>query len=143
MPLSGARQRQRLGGEPGPCSTDRVERVVLAAQSPLAAGVAADLEYRLATLAEVAREAGAIVPGALDSPGANAARVPLRETERLAVAACARSDDCLRQYRPRRRTNDRERVLIAVRIDADHVIHPVCKHPDRSSVRSKGPMTPV
>ena len=36
--------------------------------------------------------------------------------------------------------NDSERVLIAVRIDTDHVIHLVCKHPDRSSdSNSQGP----
>jgi hypothetical protein len=29
-------------------------------------------------------------------------------------------------------------VLIAVRIDTDHVIHLVCKHPDRSSVSLEG-----
>ena len=36
-----------------------------------------------------------------------------------------------------------ESVLVAVSVDADHVVQFVCKHPDRSSVRSKGPMTPV
>jgi hypothetical protein len=39
----------------------------------------------------------------------------------------------LRHHRPRARGNDRERVLIAVRIDTDQVVQLVCKHPDRSS----------
>ena len=39
----------------------------------------------------------------------------------------------VRQHRSGRSDNDSERVLIAVRIDTNHVIHLVCKHPDRSS----------
>ena len=84
LPLSRAWQRQRLSRKPGTCSADRVERVVLAAQSPLRAGVAADLEHRLAAIAQVASQPGAVVAGALDRPGTNAARVPFREAKRLA-----------------------------------------------------------
>ncbi len=80
LALARARQRQRLGREPGAGSPDRVERVVLATQPPLAAGVTADLEHRLAALGEVARETGTVVAGALDRPGTNAARVLLRES---------------------------------------------------------------
>jgi hypothetical protein len=83
------------------------------------------------------------VAGALDRPDTNTARVPLRETERVGVATCARSHNLLRQHSPRRSNNERECVLIAMRVHTDHVIHLVCKHPDRSSVHSKGPMTPV
>ena len=105
--------------------------------------LAADLEHRLAALGEVAGETGAVMAGALDRPDASAARVPLREAQRLGVAARARPHHRLRQHRSRRRGHDRERVLIAVRVDTDHVIHLVCKHPDRSSVDSQGPVTPV
>jgi hypothetical protein len=81
--------------------------------------------------------------GAFDRPDTNAVRVARGEAERVGVAACARPHHRLRQHGSGGSNNDRECVLIAVRVDTDHVIHLVCKHPDRSSVRSKGPMTPV
>jgi len=81
--------------------------------------------------------------GAFDRPDAHAARVSVRDAQRLSVTTSVRADHGLTQHRSRRCDNDRERVLIAVRVDTDHVVHLVCKHPDRSSVRSKGPMTPV
>ena len=56
-----------------------------------------------------------------------------REAERVGVPACARSHHRLGQDGSRRSNNDRECVLVAVRVDTDHVIHLVCKHPDRSS----------
>ena len=37
------------------------------------------------------------------------------------------------QHRPHDRGNDRQRVLIAVRVDTDHLVQLVRKHPDRSS----------
>ena len=96
----------------------------------------ADLEHRLATLGEVTSQTGAVVAGALDSPDTNAARMPLHKAQRVGVPTCTRPHDRLRHYRSRRGVHDRERVLIAVRVDTDHVIHLVCKHPDRSSVHS-------
>jgi len=105
--------------------------------------LAADLEHRLAAIGEVARQPAAVVAGTLDRPGTHAAGVAVGEAQRLRIAALADTNHRLRQYRSRGSGNDRERVLIAVRVDADHVIHLVCEHPDRSSVRSKGPMTSV
>jgi hypothetical protein len=35
----------------------------------------------------------------------------------------------LRDNSTRRRDDDRKHVLITVRVDADHVIHLICKHP--------------
>jgi len=129
LALSRTRQGWRLNCEPAAGSANRVERVVFTAQSTFAAGVAADLEYRLAALAEVAGEAGALVASALDRPGTSAAGVPLRETNRIAITACARLDHRLREYPSRGSGDDRERVLIAVGVDTDHVIQLVCKHP--------------
>ena len=73
LALAGAWQRQRLGRKSCTCSADRVERVVFAAQSPLSASVAADLERRFTALGEGTREPGAVVAGALDRPDTNAA----------------------------------------------------------------------
>ena len=74
--------------------------------------------------------------GALDRPQASAGRVPVCETTRVGVATSVRLHNGLRQYRPRPPGNDRERVLIAVRVNTNHVVQLVCKHPDRSSVCS-------
>ena len=143
LPLSRAWQGERLGREPSTRCADRVEWIVFAAQSPLDTRVAADLEHRFTAISEVASKPRAVMAGALDRPATNTVRVPLREAQRVGVAACTRSYHRLRQHSSRGSNNDRECVLIAVRVDTDHVIHLVCKHPDRSSVRSKGPMTPV
>jgi len=35
----------------------------------------------------------------------------------------------LRHDLARRRRDDREHVLVAVRVNADHVTHLICKHP--------------
>src|SRR5947208_2099232 len=75
--LPGAWQRQRLCRKPSTCGADCVKRVVLAAQSPLAPGVAADLEHRLAALGEVASQTGAVMAGAFNRPDTSAVRMPL------------------------------------------------------------------
>jgi len=105
--------------------------------------VAANLEHCLTAISEVASQASAVMARPLYRPGASADRVLRREAKRVGVAARFRAHDRLGEHCSRWSGNDRECVLIAVRVDTDHVIHLVCKHPDRSSVRSKGPMTPV
>jgi hypothetical protein len=72
----GPRHRQRLGGETGAGGSDRIERVVLAAQATPAAGLAPDLEHRLAVLGQRAGQAGAVMAGTriesqTESTGAN------------------------------------------------------------------------
>ena len=109
---------------------DRIERVVLALQSPLAASATTDLDHRLAAAAEVASETGAVVAGAFDRPDTRARRVshrqsasPLRSRARsIATDRCATTP-------PRRGDDDREHVLITVSVNTDDVIHLVCKHP--------------
>ena len=80
----------------------------------------------------------------LDRPSTTTPGVPLRKAKRVGVAARFRAHDRLREHHSRRSSNDSQRVLIAVRVDTDHVIHLVCKHPDRSSDSIRRvPMTPV
>jgi len=106
--------------------------------------VAADLEHRLAAIGEVASEPGAVVAGTLYRPGTHPTGVAFREAQCVRVPASGRSHHRLREHRSRGSDNDSERVLIAVRVDTDHVIHLVCKHPDRSSDSIRRvPMTPV
>jgi hypothetical protein len=134
--LARAWQGQRVGGEPGAGSPDRIQRVVLTAQPPLATGLAADLEQPLALRSTEASQTSAVITGALDRPETNATRVPVREAERGGVAASARLHPSLRDHRSPGSGHDRDRVLIAVRVDTDHLVQLVCKHPDRSSVCS-------
>ena len=111
------------------CGADRVESVVFALQPPLASRAAASLEHRLAAAAQIASERGTVVADALNCPDAPAARIGVREAQRLGVAACIRSDRPPSDNRTRRRNNDREHVLIPMRVDANHVIQLICKHP--------------
>lgn len=54
--------------------------------------------------------------------------MPGGETQRLAVAACIRRRRCLCHDCACRRSDDRERVLIAMSVDTNHVVHLLCKH---------------
>jgi hypothetical protein len=98
--LSRARQCQRLGRESGSGGADRLEGVVLAAQSPFGARRAAHLEHRLAALAQIADKTGTVVASALNRPDTSAAAAALCEPDRLCVTACVRADDRVRDYGP-------------------------------------------
>ena len=71
--------------------------------------------------------------GALDRPDTSAARVAAPRSASPRDTRARRSHRLLRDDRTRWRDDDRERVLVAVRVDTDHVVHLLCKHPDRSS----------
>jgi hypothetical protein len=73
---------------------------------------------------------------AFDRPNACSDRVAPREPKRLAITARIGAHRPLRQHSSSRRCHDRERVLVAMRVDTDHVVHLLCEHPDRSSVDS-------
>jgi len=81
--------------------------------------------------------------GALDSPDTRTARMPIREAKRCGVTASPRRHHRLRNHRPRAGGNDRQCVPIAVRVDTDHIVQLVCKHPDRSSDRLVASVTPA
>jgi len=55
--------------------------------------------------------------------------VPVDEPQRLCVAVAARDDRRLEDDRPADDVHDRERMRVAVRIDADDVVQLICKHP--------------
>ena len=122
-----------LLGEDGAGGTDRVELVVFAASPPLAAAGAFDLPHLFVPALQVTDKPGPVVAAALDRPQSISGRVPIREADGVRVAACACGHHCLRDHRAAVRVDDRECVPVAVGIDADHVAHLLCKHPDRSS----------
>ena len=132
------RPSERLTDEPAAGGPDRIQPIILATQPPLTAGLAANLEHRLVALGKEAAETRAVMTGTLDRPQTSARRVPLRETTRLGIAASACLDNGLRDHRSRASGNDRERVLIAVGIDTDHVVQLVCKHPTDPPTRLAG-----
>jgi hypothetical protein len=53
-----------------------------------------------------------------------------RKAQRGLVAATVRAHRVLSHDRTGWGGDDRERVLVAVRVNTDDVIHLVCKHPD-------------
>ena len=80
-----------------------------------------------------AGQTGAVAAGALDRPGAAAGRVPLGDAKQLAVATRVRGRRRSGDNSTGRCRHDRHDVLVAVGIDAKHVVQFVCKHQTRSS----------
>jgi hypothetical protein len=132
-PLTSPREREYVAGERGPCDPGRVQRVVFAAQPTLAARDATDLEHALSACMEIAAETGAVAAGTLDRPGAAAGCVLLGEAKQLAVAVRVRGRRRSRDNGAGRRRHDRYHMLVAVGINAEHVVQFVCKHQTRSS----------
>jgi hypothetical protein len=132
-PFAGPRERECVGRECRPRRASGVEGVVLAAQPPVCPGRAADLEHRLAVLGEITGETGAVASGALDRPSTPAKRALLGEAKQLPVAARVRARGLAGNDSARGRRHDNDDVLVAVRVDTDHVVQFVCKHPTRSS----------
>jgi GNAT superfamily N-acetyltransferase len=85
------------------------------------------------------------VAGSLDGPAAGAVGRLLREPQRRRVAACVRPYRPPRQHSPRCCGYDRQDLLVPVRVDADHVIHLICKHPpdEREEVVGGGMAVPA
>jgi hypothetical protein len=127
--LPGSRSCPTLVCEGRASGTDRVELVVFATQPPLAAAGAVDLMHLFAPALQVTDKPGAVVAGALDRPKSTSGRVPVCEADGVRVAACAGGRRRLRDHRAGVRVHDRDRVLVAMGVDADHVVQLVCKHP--------------
>jgi hypothetical protein len=126
--LACAWQGERLAGERGTCRSDRVELVVFAPQPPLSSRCPAQLEDRLATASKKAGKTGAVAAGPLDRPGASSRCVPLGDAKQLAIAAPVRRRRAPSNNSTRRRRHHRYHVLVAVGVDAEHVVQLVRKH---------------
>jgi hypothetical protein len=107
---------------------DRVERIGLAARATLPPQPA-DLEHPLATSAENAREAGTERAGALNRERSPTRRVLIDKPEGVRVTAAARGDIRLEHHGCAGDVQHRERMRVAVRVDADDVVQLICKHP--------------
>ena len=136
-------QRFSLASGPRPCwsrlaehapsGPDRVERVALAGL-PLPSQPA-DLEYPLPLSDEEACETGAERTGAFDCEGTPAGSVPIDKTKHagITLGVCLRGR--LEHHSAASHLDDRERVRVAVRINTNHVVQLICKHPNHLQPR--------
>jgi hypothetical protein len=88
-----------------------------------------DLEHRLSTASKETGETGPVAARALDRPDAGALGLSGREPKRGGVAAGARLYRAWCDDRTRGRGDDRQHMLVEVRVDADQVIQFVCNDP--------------
>ena len=107
---------------------DRVECVGLAARATLPPQPT-DLAHPLATSAEEAREAGTERAAALNGERSPTRRVLIDKPEGVRVTVAARGDVRLEHHGSADDVQHRERVRVAVRVDADHVVQLICEHP--------------
>jgi hypothetical protein len=76
-----------------------------------------------------ARQAGTERAGAFDRECTPTRRLQVDEPQRVCVAVAARDDRRLENDSAAHDLHDRERMRIAVRIDTNHVVQLICKHP--------------
>jgi hypothetical protein len=124
---AGTRLRRPLLRKHDTRGTDRVEGVGLAARAAFSPQPP-DLEDGLATSREEAGQAGAEGAAALDREGTPTRRVLVGQLERTSITGRARGDRRLDHGSARADLDDRERVHVSVRINANDVINLTCKH---------------
>src|SRR5436190_15512531 len=100
------------------------------------------LEHPLALAAQEAAEASPERAGFFDRERAPTRRVLFPELQGARIAAAVRLNARLEYDRAGPNLDDRERVHVAVRVDADHVVQLICKHPTHLQPRFGG-HTPV
>jgi hypothetical protein len=106
---------------------DRVERVALAG-APLPSQPA-DLEHLLLLTDEEASETGAERASTLDREGTPAGSVLIGKTKHACVTLAICERGRLEHHTAAAHVDDRERVRVAVRVNADHVVQLIYKHP--------------
>jgi hypothetical protein len=107
--------------------SDRVERVALAG-APLPAQPA-DLEHPLLLADEEASETGAERTSALDREGTPSRSVLIGKAKHACVTLAICDRGRLEHHSAAAHVDDSERVRVAVRVNADHVVQLICKHP--------------
>ena len=117
--------------------TDRVELVSLAARATLTPQPG-DLEHLLAAAGQKACQSCSVRAGTFDREGAAAARMPLGKLKRLGVAARVGGHHRLEHHHAGANLDDRERVRVSMRVDANHVVQLICEHPKRPPAQVGG-----
>jgi len=95
----------------------------------------ADLEDLLLVLGEEAAQAGAERAGALDREPPPPRRVLVGEPQCFCIAATVSRDAGFEDDDAGSHLDDRDGVPVAVRVDADHVVELICKHPSHLQPR--------
>ena len=126
MPQPPSGRIHRLSDTPG--RPDSVERVGLAARAALPPQPA-DLEHLLTTATQEARQTGTERTGPLDRERASTCGALIDELQRLCVPLAVRTDGRLEDHSAADDLNDRDRVPVALRVDTNHVVQLICKHP--------------
>jgi len=62
--------------------------------------------------------------------------VLLSDRKQLSIATPVRGRRCASDHSARRRSHDRDHVLVAMGVDTEHVVQLICKHQTRSSDHS-------
>jgi hypothetical protein len=106
---------------------DRVELVGLGAVAARWPRRAVDLDDPLALLEQERGQASAVAAAGFDRPHAPAAGVATHEPQQALVPKRVRRLGSLRHHGSVDR-DDRRRVRVAVRVDADEVIDVLCEH---------------
>ena len=84
---------------------------------------------------EEASETSTERTSAFDGEGAPAGRVLLGKTKHACVTLTVCHRARLEHHTAGAHVDDRERVHLAVRVDADHVVQLICKHPNHLQPR--------
>ncbi len=122
-----ARRRGPLLGKHSAGGPNSVERVGLATR-PLPAK-APDLEHLLAAAGQEPGQASAAGAGALDRERTPPRRVLLRHAKRGSVAITVSRHRRLEHDHTAANIDDTDRVLVAMRVDTNHVVQLICNHP--------------
>jgi hypothetical protein len=123
------------------CGAQLVERVGLPARAALSPRTT-DLEHPLVVIEQEPAQTGTVGRGALDRERAPAGSVSTRQQKCFRITTTVRCDAGLEHHHAAWYRDDRDRVRIAVRVDADNEIELICKHHRSTSSPGWG-TTPV
>jgi len=123
-----ARRCRSLLREHAARCADRVERVGFAARATLPPQPT-DLVYPLTAGGQVAGQAGAERAAALNRERTTTCRVLIDELQGICVTVAVRGDVRLEHHGSADDMHQRKRMRITMRINTDHVVQLICKHP--------------
>lgn len=131
------RDRGTLLAEQPASGTDRIKLVGLAAR-PTLTPQPADLEHPLAAAGQETSQSRPVRAGAFDCEGATARRMLLGNPTCLRVAGGIGGHHRFEHHHAGPNLDDRDRVRVSMRVDADHVVQLICEHPKRPPAQVGG-----